>query len=165
MFFKLKNWRRDEGSIDFIQMVVGLIIIAIAAVGTLQALYYGYEQLDFQIRHRKAIAIARSHIEYLQGRLHVDLNEQNFQDLYLIAGNLTNPEEKLLDRRDPGLLTDDVMCKVMHSQIQKIDDPSTKGYDYWIIRVYVRWDEPGEPKTPTGRHFVFLDARMIPAGI
>jgi hypothetical protein len=159
-----KNWHSEEGSIDFIQLVVGLMIISIAAVGTLQALYYGYDQLDFQMRHRKAISIARSYVEYLQGRLHADFNETDFNDVALKAGNLANPHIKLLDDRDPSTDLDDVVCEVSHRPLVPIDQPETKGMDYWVIQVFVRWYEPNSGNNAK-KHSVFFDARMVPSGI
>jgi hypothetical protein len=159
-----KKWHREEGSVDFIQLVVGLMIISIAAVGTLQALYYGYDQLDFQMRHRKAISIARSYVEYLQGRLHADYDATNFNDLELRAGNLAHPSVKLLDDRDPSTDMDDVFCDVSHRPLVPIDLPETKGVDYWVIQVFVRWNEPNSPQQ-NPIHSVFFDARMVPAGI
>ncbi len=160
---KLKRWRQDEGSIDFVQLIVGLLIISIAAVGTLQALYYGYEQLDFQMRHRKAISIARSHVEYLQGRLHSDYEKNDFRDQYLVAGNFSNPDIRLLDRRDPKKEYDDIFCEVSHRRLEIIDLPGTKSDDYWTIQAYVRWSEPGEDDV-VPRHMVYFADRMVPAG-
>ena len=164
MNVKLKRWRQDEGSIDFVQLIVGLMIISIAAIGTLQALYYGYEQLDFQMRHRKAISIARSHVEYLQGRLHSDFDLTNFRDLYLKAGNLSNPDVRLLDDRDPSYDYDDIFCEVSHGVLKLWNLPNTKGDDFWEIGVLVRWSEPGENDI-VGSHTVYFAARMVPAGI
>ncbi|NQT33576.1 hypothetical protein HQ587_00190 [bacterium] len=158
-----KKWQGDKGSVDLIQLVVGLMIISIAAVGTLKALYWGYEQLDFQMRHRKAISIARSHVEYLQGRLHSDFDETRFQDAALKAGNITNPLIKLLDERDPSIDYDNIYCEVSHYGLEPINDPQTKGTDFWKIRVYVRWDEPGtNSAVPLNK--VFFEARMVPSG-
>ncbi|HHE46707.1 MAG TPA: hypothetical protein ENL08_03255 [Bacteroidetes bacterium] len=163
MSVKFKKWRQDEGGIDFIQLIVGLMIISIAAVGTLQALYYGYDQLDFQMRYRKAISIARSHVEYIQGRLHSDYSDKRFSDLQFTAGNLNNPDIKLLDQRDPSRDYDDIYCEVSHGPMVPVNLPDTKGDDYWPISVYVRWSEPGENDV-VPIHMVHFAARMVPAG-
>ncbi len=163
MKFLRKKWQGDAGSIDLIQLVVGLMIISIAAVGTLKALYWGYEQLDFQMRHRKAISIARSHVEYLQGRLHSDFDESKFPDEALKAGNITNPLIKLLDERDPSIDYDNIYCEVSHDELKAFDDPQTTGTDYWIIQVFVRWNEPGDVSVVPLKK-VFFEARMVPSG-
>lgn len=164
MKFWRKKWRGDEGSIDLIQLVVGLMIISIAAVGTLKALYWGYEQLDYQMRHRMAISIARSHVEYLQGRLHSDFDEAKFQDAALKTGNITNPLIKLLDARNPNIDYDDIYCEVSHDELKPFNDTKTKALvDYWKIQVFVRWNEPGDDSTVPLKK-VFFEARMVPSG-
>jgi len=156
------NWRQDRGSIDFIQVVVGLIIIAAAAVGTLQALFYGYEQLDYEMRYRKAISIARSKVEYLQGRIHCDFNDQ---DQVFLFGNLTRPDVVKLDERDPSTSFDDINCYVSYGRIVPVDMVATgEGVDHWKIRVYVKWWEPGQsPNTVPSQ--IDLDATMVPAAL
>ena len=96
---------------------------------------------------------------------HCDLKEQDIQDKYLLQGNITKPETRLLDERDPSIDYDDIYCKVMHGKINKFNDPQTKGDDGWVIQVIVRWNEPGESLVPEEHHYVYLDARMVPAGI
>ena len=163
MKFWRKKWHRDEGSVDLIQLIVGLMIISIASVGTLKSLYWGYEQLDYQMRHRKAISIARSHVEYLQGRLHSDYNASKFQDEALRVGNIANPLIKLLDERDPSIDYDNIYCEVSHDELKPFYHPETKGLDYWKIKVFVRWNEPGEDSVDPLRK-VFFVARMVPTG-
>jgi hypothetical protein len=160
-----KKWCREEGSIDFIQLFVGLLIISIAAVGTLQSLYYGYEQLDQQMRHKKALSVARSYVEYIQGRIHTDFDPASIEGQSLLNGNMgRDGEEVLLDRMDPDNSYDDIKCRVMHGPIVPFDDPLTGiGYDYYKIRVIVRWHEP-EEKGNKYLHEVFLEARMVEAG-
>lgn len=136
--------RGDAGGIDFVQVVVGLLIIGIACVGTLQALVTGYDQLNFQMRYRKALALGRAYMEYWQGRIHSDFDPNNMVDR---AGNLGNPLRKLLDEGDPTTDTDDVFCEVSYGPLIPIDQPETGlGVDYWEIRVYVKWWEPYQSK-------------------
>ncbi len=141
---KLSKWREEEGGIDFVQLVIGLLIISIAAVGTFQSLFWGYEQLDFQMRYRKAISIARSYAEYWQGRIHTDFPEPTAPSFRAIkAGNLAHPLEVLLDERDPLKSDDDIMCKISYAPLNAVDLITTgEGIDYWTIRVRVTWFEP-----------------------
>lgn len=159
-----KAWMSDEGGIDFVQVVVGLLIIGIAAVGTLQAMFYGYEQLDYQMRYRKAISIARSYVEYLQGRIHTDFNPGDAQ---FMAGNQARPETVLLDKRDPSTNYDDIYCDISYGRIDPIDDDQTgRGVDWYKIRVYLSWQEPSiEPdqKLDQTTHQIWFDATMVPA--
>lgn len=158
-----KKWRNDEGSVDLMQIFVGLLIISIASIGTLQGLVWGYGQLETQMRHRKALSMARSYVEYLQGRVHSDLDIKNREDQLLIAGNGSNRLRKLLDERDPATTTDNIYCSVWHNALEPVDDPRTKGLDYWEIRVFVEWDEPDD-QTLESTHKIFFEARMTPSG-
>jgi len=157
-----KAWRRDEGSVDFIQIFVGLLIISIAAVGTFQALFYGYEQMDFQMRYRKAISVARSYVEYWQGRVHTDLDFNNHE---ILLGNLRHPNEALLDSRDPTTVLDDVFCDVAYGKIEKVDLEETGvGVDHFLIYVIVTWWEPNDSQVAPP-HKVEFHAAMIPAAM
>ena len=154
-----EKWRSDEGSIDFMQLIVGLLIIAIAAVGTFQALYYGYEQLDYQMRYRKAISLARSYVEYWQGRIHTDFDPK---DQATRVGNLVNPLWVTLDERTNSGY-DDILCQLSYGPLEPVDMPATgQGIDHWKVRVYVKWWELGEPST-IPPHEIFFDATMVPA--
>jgi|SaaInl8_200m_RNA_FD_contig_31_80676_length_716_multi_3_in_0_out_0_1 hypothetical protein len=134
----------DEGGLDFVQIVIGLLIISIAAVGTFQSLFWGYEQLDFQMRYRKAISIARSYAEYWQGRIHTDFpssKDASFRSVK--AGNLSSPLEVLLDQRDPARDDDDIVCKIAYAPLVPVDLNTTgSGIDYWEIVVRLTWYEP-----------------------
>ncbi|MFN3821906.1 MAG: hypothetical protein ACK4OO_06185 [bacterium] len=135
---------RDEGGIDFIQVVVGLLIIGIACVGTLQALTFGYDHLKFQMRYRQAVALGRAYMEYWQGRIHTDFDPL---DMVARAGNLSNPVQMLLDEGDPTTDADDIYCWVSYGPLIPIDQSETGiGVDYWEIRVYVKWWERYQPK-------------------
>ena len=158
-----KSWNSDEGGVDFMQLVVGLMIISIAAVGTFQALIYGYGQLDYEMRYRKAVSIARSYVEYWQGRVHTDFASANRQ---VRNGNLTRPETKLLDERDPSIEYDNIHCQVAYGPIQEIDLQTTGiGVDHYKIRVYVTWWEPSETPGRRPPHEIFFDATMVPAAL
>ncbi|MDP8239023.1 MAG: hypothetical protein P9X24_08025 [Candidatus Hatepunaea meridiana] len=163
MYFFKQKWCSDGGSIDLIQLIVGLMIISIAVIGTLNALVWGYDHLDNQMRHRKAVSIARSYVEYLQGRLHTDFDRNNFRDQYLLAGNVAHPQERLLDVRNPGNVYDDIKCDVSHGPLTAVNLPDTKGTDYWVIRVFVEWKEPNDNSVEP-LHKVFFEARMFPDG-
>lgn len=158
--FKAKVWRQDDGSIDMMQLFVGLLIISIASVGTFQALFYGYDQLDFQMRYRKAVSVARSYVEYWQGRIHTDIN---FDDRELMNGNLGRPLTVLLDDRDPTTSYDDIYCEVAYGPIRLIDLETTDGTDHMLIDVIVTWYEPNDYN---GReHTIIFNAAMVPAAL
>jgi hypothetical protein len=127
--------KNDSGGIDFVQVVVGLIIIAIACIASVKIFSYGWETQDWQMRHKKAISIARSEIEYIQGRINCDFDPN---DRDLIIGNEVRADSKLLDDRNTETKLDDIFCKVFHKSLTMIDDPETgNGIDYYKISVTV----------------------------
>jgi hypothetical protein len=151
----LKKWREDEGGVDFIQLVTGLVIIAIACVSTYQALYFGYEQQDLQIRYRKALSIARSYAEYWQGRVHVDFpkaGEPSYRNV--INGNQRTPLEVTLDTRDPDTDLDDIKAKIWYSPLTAVPMPTdARILSHWEWVVTIQWYEPGEdPANTDGKH-------------
>jgi hypothetical protein len=158
-----KKWRSDDGGIDFIQVVVGLLIISIAAVGTLHAMYYGWQQLDQQMRYRKAVSLARSYMEYMQGRIHTDF-EPN--DIQFMSGNLTHPLTWKLDERDPYTTFDDIECQVSYGPIVQRDFPTTgDGVDQYEMQVHVTWFEPTDLwSSGHSREIVFFGT-MVPAAL
>ncbi len=162
-----RKWQQDDGSIDLIQLFAGLLIISIAAVGTFQALFYGYEQLDFQMRYRNAISVARSYAEYWQGRIHTDFNTN---DRRMMIGNLQDPEVHLLDERDPTTDLDDILCDVAYSQIvpksfEALDAVEDEGAsEYYLFEVRVSWYEPND-MTRVSPHQVTFHAAMVQASL
>jgi len=156
------RWSGDDGSIDFIQVVIGLMIVAIACVGTFEALAYGYDHLNQQMRYRKALSIARSYVEYWQGRIHTDFDPS---DRVTRAGNLGGGQTVLLDEGDPTTSVDDIYCTISYGPLEGVDLQVTGvGVDYWKIRVYVKWWEINESHT-IPPHEIFFDATMVPAAL
>ncbi len=148
-----KYLKSSNGSIDFVQIVIGLLIIAIACVGTFQAINYGNDQLNYQMRYRKAISIARSTVEYWQGRVHTDIDFTNANEL---AGNL--------GKVVPSTYLDEYTnCYVRYGKIIPVDLQNTgPGIDHWIIRVQVTWWEPDQLPS-TLPHEVTFQGTMVPA--
>jgi hypothetical protein len=157
------KWRDDAGSIDFIQIVVGLMIVAIAAVGTFQALNYGNDKMNQQMRYRKAMSIARSYVEYWQGRIHTDFDPT---DPRITAGNLNQPVDPTeLDLGDPTTDADDVECYVRYGRLDPVDIQETgPGVDYWRINVQVTWWEPDQPRY-TDPEMVTFSGTMVSAAL
>jgi len=160
MTMKVITWRQDEGSVDLMQLFVGLLIISIASIGTFQSLFYGYDQLDFNMRYRSAVSIARSYVEYWQGRIHTDID---FKDRPVFSGNQGDPEVFLLDERDPTTTYDDVYCEVAYSPIIAVDHETTEGTDFYKFSVIVLWSEPNDYNGAP--HQIVFSAAMVPAGL
>lgn len=148
----MRRLHEDDGGLDFVQIVIGLLIISIAAVGTFQSLFWGYEQLDFQMRYRKAISVARSYAEYWQGRIHTDFPKTTDAAFRAVKnGNLARPLVVLLDERDPTTDNDDIVCEVSYAPLVPVDLNTTgSGIDYWEIVVRVTWYEPNSELGSSG---------------
>lgn len=128
----------DKGSIDFVQLVIGLMIIAIACVGTFSMMYTGWDKFNYEMRQRQALAIARSEVDYIQGR--IDCDTLSFQKM---SSNINHPKIFLLDKRKPDVGSDDIFCDVYHTKISPIDLVETGiGVDFYKFNVTVRWEEP-----------------------
>lgn len=161
-----KRWCAEDGSLDLIQLVIGSLIVGIAAVGTYQALYFGTTQLDSQMRYRKAISVARGYAEYWQGRIHTDFPDATDpRFLGVVNGNLTNPVLVRLDERDPNVLDDDIWAEVMYRKLVPYARPGNLNeLAYWQINVIIRWWEPGE-QTPNSEREIEFVAAMAPAAL
>lgn len=162
-----RRWGEDVGSIDFIQIVVGLLIVGIASVGTFQALQFGNDQLNYQMRHRGAISIARSYVEYWQGRIHADSPTSRE-----LAGNLGQAvDQTLLDEGDPDNPADDVYCYVRYGRFEPKANAEL-GQDrqghtlisHTLIHVYVTWWEPDQSPA-SDPHEVKFTGAMVPASL
>ena len=152
---------QEDGGIDFVQLIVGIMIISIATLGTFQSLFYGYDQLDYQMRYRKALSIARSQVEYWQGRIHTD-----FPTVAKMNGNLGSPQVFSLDKRDLTTSRDDIECEVAYAKIDAIPDPESisNEIDHWDIRVIVTWYEPGKSEDAgDASNTIELYAPMVPS--
>lgn len=162
-----RKWREDAGSIDFVQVVIGLMIVGIAAVGTFQALQFGNEQMNQQMRYRKAMSVARSYVEYWQGRIHVeDIKKFSPQEL---QGNLNlgdgAVQSTILDRGSLTKVGDEVTAYLRYGRLVPVDLPETgAGTDYWRIRVQVTWREPDQSNF-SEPHRVTFDGTMVPAAL
>jgi len=161
-----KRWCAEDGSLDMIQLVIGSLIVAIAAVGAYQSLYFGTTQLDSQMRYRKAISIARAYAEYWQGRVHIDFPESTDpRYLSVISGNLTNPVRVRLDERDPAVQDDDIWADLSYRRLKPYARSNNQNeLAYWQINVIIEWWEPGAQTENNKREIEFV-AAMAPAAL
>ena len=137
----LKN---DVGSIDLVQLIIGIIIISIAVIGTTKSFVYGWQTQDWQMRHKKAMCIARSEAEFTQARINTEFDPKK-DNIELMLGNEKHPAKMLLDKRDPDIDYDDIYCLVSRSALIPIDDlDNGVGVDYFRFTTKTVWREPNE---------------------
>ena len=126
--------KNDGGSLDYIQLVIGIIIISIAALATVKTFSHGWKAQDWQQRHKMALLIARSEVETIQATIG--------SEGPLPRSNERHPLMVMLDKRSP-IEEDDIYCDVCHGEITPIDRPETgEGIDYYKFWVLVTWLEP-----------------------
>jgi len=161
----------DAGSIDFVQVIVGLIIVGAACVGTFQALQFGNNQLNAQMRYRSAISIARSCVEYWQGRIHTDSPTMGEMEGNLLTAPGQARNRYLLDRRDPLTDVDDIYCDVRYGKIVAVPNAELGTNketgktltSHFVIRVAVSWIEPSSDKGYQEQNVVEFQGSMVPA--
>jgi len=170
MMNEKRRWSDDVGSIDFVQLIVGLLIVGIACVGTFQALQFGNDQLNQQMRYRRALSEARSCVEYWQGRIHTD-TPNNLE----MNGNLSSPNgsnnDVLIDEGDPDNPNDDVIGYVRYGPIVPIpnaelgkDKRGQTLISHYVIRTRVTWWDPGQSHAERP-HEVKFQGAMVPAAL
>jgi hypothetical protein len=114
------------------------------------------------------MSIARSYVEYWQGRIHTDFPN----DVRTMQGNLNRPvPTTVLDLGDPNLDADDVYCYVRYGAITPVynielgnDADGHPIVSYWNIKVEVTWWEPGQPLNTLPKRVTF-DGAMVPAAL
>ena len=163
-----RNWSDEAGSVDFVQVVIGLLIVGIACVGTFASLQFGNDQLNYQMHYRKAMSIARSQVEYWQGRIHTDTPSVREMQGDLNAPSLNNISVTI-DAGDPNNPNDDIIGYVRYGQIVPItnlalgkDKTGMPLVSHFIVRANVSWQELG-PGAPL--NIVKFQGAMVPAAL
>lgn len=129
--------KNERGSIDFMQLIAGLIIIVVVIIAFSKILVYGYVNLEGEMRYKKGLSIARSHVEYIQARIDSDFD---LGDRKLIFGST---KTILLDARKPDTPLDNIYCEVSHEALIPVDFVETgPGVDFYKFWVSVKWTEP-----------------------
>jgi hypothetical protein len=126
--------KKDNGSIDLVQAVIACIILLVASIGVMKILNVGKDLQDWEVRHKKALILARSEAEVIQNRLSCSFDAGTLE---LLNGNEGRPVKKKLD--------DQIDCLVSHSSMAEVDKVETgQGIDYYMYSITVKWKEPNE---------------------
>lgn len=159
-----KRWSGDSGSVDFVQLVIGMFIVALACAGTFKAIQFGNDHLKKEMRYRQAMCVARSYMEYWQGRVNIYLPNDNGS----MQGTLNrNVEQVLLDAGNPEEPGDEVYGMVRYGEILAKRSPQLgtekdsrlPRLSHYVLSVTVTWHEPDEPANIT--HEVLFKGAMI----
>lgn len=130
------RFRRDRRGVTLIELMVGLLVIATAAVGASIAIFNAYGQLQRQ-RHRLiANHYLRNEVEYWQGRVHSALPTER---------EISQPGPRrtvIIDPRDPSTTNDDITAEVRRGPLKPISMDYAEEYFYWEIPVTITYTEP-----------------------
>ena len=136
-----------------IELVVGMVVVGTAAVGTSIAVFNAYGQLQRQ-RHRMiANQYMRAEIEYWQGRIHTAPPTVHQM-------NNAIRHEVIIDEREPGDRYDDITGEVVRQPIRPhiLVSTSSQLQYYWEIPVSIKYTEPSwvlsEPDVEVEYHLV-----------
>ena len=141
MTFRLRlpgRLRRSRPGVTLIELVVALVVIATAAVGTTVAVFNAYGQLQRQRHRMTANQYLRQEVEYWQGRIHSAMPS--------VPEMNTRSEKRLviIDERNPGNTQDDIVGYVFREPLKAhilVSSSVTKQY-YWEIPVVIEYTEP-----------------------
>lgn len=136
-----RRWFRGVGKtrrgVTMVELIVGMIVVGTAAIGTTIAVFNAYGQLQRQ-RHRLiANQYLRSEVEFWQGRIHTAMPSSH-QMSNATAGHLVT-----IDERDPTTEADDIIGKVVRKPIRThiMVNTSTTIQYYWEIPVTIKYTE------------------------
>lgn len=136
---------KSRRGVTLIELIVGMIVVGTAAVGTSIAVFNAYGQLQRQ-RHRMiANQHLRAEIEYWQGRIHTAMPIRDQMT------NTTDGRLVLIDERDPSTDADDIMGLVVRKPIGTHDmvNTTTSLQYFWEIPVSIKYTEPSwSTRTP-----------------
>ncbi|MBS1261366.1 MAG: hypothetical protein MAG453_00687 [Calditrichaeota bacterium] len=124
--------------VTLIELVVALVVIGTAAVGTTIAVFNAYGQLQRQRHRMTANEFLRAEVEYWQGRIHIAMPTP-------AEMSSRGPERVVtIDERSPGNAHDDIIGVVRREPIEAhvlINTTNTLQY-YWEIPVVINYTEP-----------------------
>jgi len=153
----LRLWKDENGSLDFVQIVIAILIIAIAAVSTTYSIYVGRATLIEQLQEKQALRYAREEMEYWGGQV-LTGGVSSFE----INGSGNFGTRVLIDPRDPADNSDNIWGRVYYGRIVPIYSllqGQTASIDYCQIHVWVIWPD----NVPVGEsHRVDIYTSMFP---
>ena len=135
----LRLWKDESGSLDFVQITVAILIVAIAAVSTAYSIYIGRATLTEQLQEKQALRYAREELEYWGGQ--VLMGETTALE---IGGSGNFGTRVLIDPRDPANNSDNVWGRVYYGRIVPFYSQlpgQTSSIDYCQIHVWVIWPD------------------------
>jgi hypothetical protein len=148
-------WRCERGGLDLVQVIIAMLIVAIAAVSTTYSIYVGRLTLDEKLQEKQAIRYAREEMEYWSGRILV--SPPSAQEM---LGDTHVGRRILIDPRNPNDQSDNIWGKVYYARIIPVNLQVTGAdiTDYYKIHVWAIWPDNAPQEE---RHRVDLYSSMI----
>ncbi len=129
---------KSRRGMTLVELIVGIIVVGTAAVGTSIAIFNSYGQLQRQRHRMMANQHLRAEIEYWQGRIHIAMPTRDEMR------NTMDPRPVLIDERDPTDESDNLMGEIVRKPISHHDMVNTPTTEqrYWEIPVEITYTEP-----------------------
>ena len=129
----MKAHLKHRRGMTLIELLVALIVMATAAVGTAVAFYTAHGQLQRQRHSMRVNQILREHAEQYQGTIHASLINIDFMTQY------TRWHEYLVDSKGVGS-RDDVYCRVRREPLEPVDLIETiDNPDYYMAHIILEY--------------------------
>jgi hypothetical protein len=154
----LRLWKDEKGSLDFVQIVIAILMIAIAAVSTTYSIYVGRATLTEQLQEKQALRYAREEMEYWAGQV---LSGE--VTAFEVGGSGNLGTRVLIDARDPEDMSDNVWGRVCYGRLEPVFSElvgETSSIDFYRIHVWVIWPENLPERE---RHRIDLYTSMFPS--
>lgn len=129
-------WNNEKGGLDYVQVMIAMLIVSIAAVSTVYSIYVGRASLTQEYQEKQALRYAREEMEYWCGRLLGD-TLSSVEKL----GDLQGGRRVLIDPRDPQNASDNLWGRVFYSPIipTYLMVTGEDIRDYYSVHVWVIW--------------------------
>ncbi len=138
--------RKRPGGLNFFELVISLIIIAVTSVAVASSFYTAYNQLNRQRWKKKAVQLLKAEADFWMGRVH-----SQFPSPFELQHPIPNPDNPIqLDPNTPQGRS--VLAELYLLDITGIDMTNTEAFpDWYEIRVSATYEEPaleigGQPK-------------------
>lgn len=163
--------RQRRGGLDFIELIVCLVIIAVSSVAVITSFYTAERELERQRWHSQAIQLLKGEAEYWKGRLHTGLppgiGAVVHSPPFEYNQRVPNPDNLIVISARGAGKGDDILGELFLDRIQGIDISETPIVpDWYEIHVSCRYSDPIlGARNPQQRDVILeLVVPFIPAG-
>jgi hypothetical protein len=139
---RLPLCKSDQGGVTFIEVLATITMVAVAAVTTTYALFYGNRALDVDMHKQQVLRMVQQEVEYWVGRIYVGSPGLDPSELEM-TGSVMNPYRTTI--LDPQAAKP-IQVKLFKYGISGILDPNPvpggSPTAYYRITIWAEWTEP-----------------------